>query len=281
MRGDHRGAGRHRLERHEAVRLVQRRDHDATRPVQQAAKLVTGDEAGEVDEVADALHIDLQLQLGQVGAPPGDDAVDPRHPVAEAGDGPGEDLETLLVGDAAPGDDEDLTRRRFVTGRPSFDAHPVGHTCDPVGRQLETVDHLLGHEVRQADDARRPVRQPGLDRVDRRRIAGRHLTAVPTPFGAVEGDHQRCPAEIGERVGRPRHVPVVGMDHVGPPPVEQAEQLHEVMVGRGRLGDGVVGGQPGQLGRGPQHTHALDGLVGRRAPGPGGEDGDLVPGPGK
>ena len=47
------------------------------------AQLVVGQEAGQVDDVADALQVDLRLQLGQVAAAAGDDAADPGHAVAQ------------------------------------------------------------------------------------------------------------------------------------------------------------------------------------------------------
>ena len=57
--------------------------------VDEVAQLVVGQEAGEVDEVADALEVDLRLQLGQVAAAAADDALDARARGSAAGASPG------------------------------------------------------------------------------------------------------------------------------------------------------------------------------------------------
>ena len=104
--------------------------------MQQAAQLVVGHEAGEVDDVADAFHVDLRLQLGEVAAASGDHAAEAGQPVAQVADGPGEHLEALLVLDPTPRDDERLSvARRGGRGRlplPGVDA--VGHQVDLLRR---------------------------------------------------------------------------------------------------------------------------------------------------
>ena len=107
------------------------------------AQLVVGHEPGEVDDVADALDVDLRLQLGEVAAAPGDHAADVRAPVAQVADRPGQDLEALLVLDPAPGDDERLALpfgEAIAGGAASGRVDAVGHQVDLLRRQLEAVD---------------------------------------------------------------------------------------------------------------------------------------------
>ena len=103
---DGRRAGRHALERDDPERFVQRRDHDAAGALQQALQLVVRHETGELNEVADALHVDLGLELGEVAAAAGDHATDAREAVPQVTDRSGQHLEALLVLDASPGDDQ-------------------------------------------------------------------------------------------------------------------------------------------------------------------------------
>ena len=110
--------------------------------------------------------------------------------------------------------------------------------------------------------------QPRLDGVDRARLAGRHPAAVAAPLGGVERGDERGAVQRRQRVGGPRHLPVVGVDDVGHPVVEAGRELHEVVVGRRDAGDELVVGQPRQVGARPQHAHAAVADVGA-APGVG------------
>ena len=105
-RHDGRRTGGHAFESDDTERFVERRDDDAAGAFQQGAQLVIGHEPGEVNDVADALHVDLRLQLGQVTTPAGDHTTDVGDAVAEVADRPGEYLESLLVLDPAPRHDQ-------------------------------------------------------------------------------------------------------------------------------------------------------------------------------
>ena len=78
-RRDQRRAAGQGLQGDDPERLVERGDDDAAGAVDEVAQLDVGDEADESDDVADSLDVDLGLQLGQVAAPPGDDALDVGH----------------------------------------------------------------------------------------------------------------------------------------------------------------------------------------------------------
>ena len=103
---DGRRAGGHALERDDAERFVERWDDDAAGAFQQGAELVVGHEPGELDDVADALHVDLRLQFGQVATPAGYHTADVGDAVTDVADRPGENLESLLVLDSTPRHDQ-------------------------------------------------------------------------------------------------------------------------------------------------------------------------------
>ena len=66
----------------------------------------TADVNGQITSKAETLDVDLGLQLGQVAAAAGDDALNVGDAVAQQADRPGQCLEALLVLDAPPGDDQ-------------------------------------------------------------------------------------------------------------------------------------------------------------------------------
>ena len=137
---DGRRAGGHALEGDDAERLVERGDDHAAGPVQDGAQVVVGDEAGQVDDVGDALDVDLGLQLGQVAAPAGDDAAHVGHPAAQLGDGPDQHLEALLVLHPAPRHHQRLALGRVLGGqRPQRRIDAVGHQVHLLDGQLEAV----------------------------------------------------------------------------------------------------------------------------------------------
>ena len=137
---DERRPAGERLEGDDPERLVERRDDDASGAVDGVAQLVVGEEAGEVDEVADALEVDLRLQLREVAAAPADDALDPRHPGPQQAHRPGEHLEALLVLDPAPREHERRPPARRLARRPPRRVDAVGDQVGALGGELEAVD---------------------------------------------------------------------------------------------------------------------------------------------
>ena len=130
------------LQGDDAERLVQRGDHDAAGAVDRVAELHVGEEADEPDDVADALDVDLRLELGEVAAAAGDDALDVGHAGAQRAHRPGEDLEPLLVLDAAPREHERPAAVGMLAGRPPRRIDAVGHVVHPLRGDLEPGDHL-------------------------------------------------------------------------------------------------------------------------------------------
>ena len=219
--GDHeRCAAGERLEGDDPERLVQRRDDDAAGAVDRVAQPVVGEEAGEVDEIADALEVDLRLQLGEVAAAAADDALDARHPCPQQPHRPGEDLEALLVLDPAPREHERRAPSRRLAGRPPRRVDAVGDQVGALGGQLEAADHLADEELRAGEHLGGVVGEPRLDGVDRARLAGRHPAAVLAALGGVEGGDELGGVQRRQRVGGPGDVPVVGVDDVGAPVAE-------------------------------------------------------------
>ena len=230
--------------------------------VQQPPQLVVGHEPGEVHDVADALHVDLRLQLGEVGAAAGDHAADVGHAVAQVADRPGQHLEALLVLDAAPRDDQRLALVA-ATAAPAA-AHwpvstPLGTRCTFSERQLEAVDDLADHEPRAGDDLVRLVREPPLDGVDRgrRALAARSRRGGPARW---RGSWRPAARPTASSACRPTQATSQSWAWTtcGRQSPSRAASCVELVVGRRHPGDEVVVGQPRQVGVGPQHAHALD-----------------------
>ena len=165
-------------------------------------------------DVAHTLDVDLRLEFGQVAAPAGDDALDVGHARAHRAHRPGEDLEPLLVLDAAPREHERPPAVGMLARRPPRRIDAVGHLVHPFRGDLEPGDHLAGHERRRRDDVARRVGDPRLDGVDRARVALRDAAAVAatrwcgtSSRAARRGSRRACwrpsrPASRGR--GRPR-----------------------------------------------------------------------------
>ncbi len=102
------------LERHDAERLVERGNHDAAGPVDERPQLVVAEEAGEVDQVADALDVDLGLQFGEVAASAGDHTRHVRDPGPKRASSP------------VPGPGTPSRTGRVPTRRSAAPARPVG-----------------------------------------------------------------------------------------------------------------------------------------------------------
>ena len=229
--------------------------------------LTSGTKPIEADDVADPLDVDLGLQLGQVAAPPGDDALDVGHSRPQRAHRPGEDLEALLVLHPPPREHQRRPRLRPLAGRPPRRVDAVGHAMDPLGGQLEPAEHLAGHEHRRGDDLVGSVGEPRLDGVDRARLTRRDAAAVLAPQRRVERRHERHVVQRGDRRRRPGALPVVGVDDVGLPVAELGGEADEVVVRRRRAGDEVVVGDPRQLGgrHAATRTPAIVGLAGPRS----------------
>ena len=242
---------------------------------------VVGQEAGDGDQVGDARHVDLRLQLGEVAAAAADHALDAGDPRAQQPHRRRQDLEALLVLHAAPRDHERWTPPGHLAGRPPRRVDAVGDQVRALGRELEAVDDLADHEPRVGEDGTGAVGEPGLDGVHRARLARRDAPAVLAALGRVERGDERGVVQRRQRVGGPRHLPVVGVDDVRRPPGETGRQLDEVVVRRGDAGDEVVVGQPRQVGAGAQHAHAADDTVGGRPRVAQREQGDVVAGGGQ
>ena len=267
---------RERLERHDAERLVQRRNGDTARPVHEVAKVVVAQEAGQVNEIADALDVDLGLELGEVAPAPADDALDARDARSQPRHCRRQQLEALLVLDAPPGDHQRLTLGRILAARPPRRVDAVRHAVGLLRGQLEADQHLIGHEAGAGNHGVGPVGQPGLHRVHGGGHARWHPAPVATTLGRVERGDQPDAVQRGERVGGPGNLPIVGVDDIGPPVGQLAGELHDVMVGRCRLGHEILVGQPRQIGAGATDGDAtIDGDRRRLRVGQG-EDHDLV-----
>ena len=238
----------------------------------------SGRKPGQVDEVADALEVDLRLQLGEVAAAAADDALDARHPRPQQPHRPGEDLEALLVLDPAPREHERRPAARRLARRPPVGSMPLGiRWVRSAGSSNPPID-LADDELRAGEHLGGVVGEPRLDGVDRARLAGRHPAAVLAALGGVERGDELGAVQRRQRVGGPGDLPVVGVDDVGAPVAEPGGELHEVVVGRGDPGDELVVGQPRQIGAGPQHADGADGAVGRGARVGQGEQHDVVAG---
>ena len=244
----------------------------------------SGTKPGELHDVADALDVDLHLQFRQVRATAGDDAADARarggaaapigaastwkpfsyctRPHASTSGSRG------LIGAGRRWRPHRRCRRRSGT-RWTF--------SDGSSKPSITSSH---HEPRAGDHLAGLVREPPLDGVDRRRLPLRHVPAVAAPLGGVDGGDERHVPQRLQRVAGPGDEPVVGVDDVGPPVAEPRGQLGELVVGRGHAGDDVVVGEPGQVGAGPEHAHAVDDRVVAARRGGAAEHDDLVAGPG-
>ena len=271
-----------RLQGDDAERLVERGDGHAPCPVDHVAQAVVGEEAGQVDEVADALEVDLRLQLGQVAAAPADDALDARHPRAQQAHRPGQHLEPLLVLHPAPREHERRPAAGELARRPPRRVDAVGDQVGAFGRELEPVDDLADHELGVGQHLGGVVGQPRLDGVDRARLAGRDAAAVAPALGRVERGDEAGAEQRRQRVGGPGDLPVVAVHDVGgPAALEAGDELDQVVVGGGDAGDEVVVGQPRQVGARPQHAHAVDRAVGRCAGVRQREQDDVVAGPGE
>ena len=131
--------------------------------------------------------------------------------------GPGEDLEALLVLDAAPREHQRLAGAGRLARRPPRRVDAVGDEVGALRRELEAADDLADHEPGVGQHLVGAVGEPRLDGVDRARLAGGHPSAVVAAAGAMERGDQRGIEQRGERVGGPGHLPVVGVDDVGPP----------------------------------------------------------------
>ena len=152
---DERRAAGEGLEGDDAERLVQRRDDDDTGAVDEVAEPVVGQEAGQVDEVADALEVDLRLQLRQVAAAAADDALDAGDTRPQQAHRRGEDLEALLVLHPAPREHERGAAARHLARRPPRRVDAVGDEVGALDRQLEAVDDLADHEAGAGQDGGR------------------------------------------------------------------------------------------------------------------------------
>ena len=166
---------------------------DHAGPVGERPQRRVGDVSGEVDDVADTLHVDLRLEVGQVAAASGDHAADVRAPCrgpgASTGPAPGSPSRTARCPTTTRAARARLQDRSGGCQYVRVDA--VGDALHVVGVEFETGDELFDHEPSRRDEAIGLERQPPLDRVDVGRIAERQLTAVAHAFGAVHGEHER------------------------------------------------------------------------------------------
>ena len=108
-------------------------------------------------------------------------------------------------------------RRRLpeMSDEQLVDVDAVGDHVDLVPRELKRVDDLAPHELRAADDPGRLVREPPLDAVDGGRLAGTDVPTAASPFGGVDGGHERhLTARTGFALPRKR-VATVGVNGFG------------------------------------------------------------------
>jgi hypothetical protein len=219
---DARAARRHRLERHEAEGLVDRRHHaQVGDPVERVQDVV----AGPADECA-VLH---QAELPRLGAQlrlrhprARHDEADGAHPVDEHAQRVERQVKALLVHQPSDQQDELLVRR----GEPCPQAGEVGDRLqvvriDPVRdhgdarrRDPERVCGVLPHVGRARDDPVGRADHPPLHRVDVRLGVLLDPAAVPAVLRRVDRhDPRHLQAPRDAPPGR-RHQPVVRVDEV-------------------------------------------------------------------
>ena len=255
--GCHRGSPRrHGLECHDAKGLIQRGNRDTSGGGEKVTQLVIVDEPCEMYEVPEAFDIELDLEIRQVRASPGDDTADIRDPLPKAADGRGENLEALFVLDSPPGEHHRFPRPGAIRS-PEFGIDPVGNEMDLLGWQFEAADDFAGHERRAADDFAGLIGEPPFDAVDHCGRARRHMASVPATFGGVDRGHEGNVEQVRQDVPRPCDQPVMGMDHLGAPRAQTGGELHQMMVRRGHLGDEVLRWDPGQIGAGSQDADSV------------------------
>ena len=263
---DERRAAGERLEGDDAERLVQRRDDDAAGAVDGVAQPVVGQEAGEVDEVADALEVDLRLQLGEVAAAPADDALDARAPAARSRRiARARTWKPFSYWTRPHVNTSGVAPARRLARRPPRRVDAVGDQVGALGGQLEAADDLADHEPGVGDDLGRR-RGPATTR---RRgscsagpaARGRRGWPRSVPWNVATAGRRTASASVSAAQATCQSWAWT-MSGVQSP--RRVDELHEVVVGRGDPGDELVVGQPRQVGAGPQHPHAADTTVRRR-----------------
>jgi hypothetical protein len=167
---DARAAARHRLERDEAERLVQRR-HDAEvgDPVQRVQEVVA-DPAEERAVRVEAEPPRLRLELRAVRPRAGDEEPHAPDPPDHAGQRVERDLEALLVHEPAGEQHEPLVGRRMLRAQRGEVADraqvarvdAVRHDRHGVLGEAEDVGDVAAHVVAADDDAVRPACHPRL-----------------------------------------------------------------------------------------------------------------------
>ena len=85
-----------------------------------------------------------------------------------------------------------------------------------ITRLGDVVDlgYVAAHVLRAGDHRIRAAHHPPFGGVDGRLRAPAHPALVAPIFGGVHGDHPRKTGASGQRLGRLRHQPVVGVDEV-------------------------------------------------------------------
>ena len=186
------------------------------------AQLVVGHEPGEVDDVGDALDVDLGLQLGQVAAASGDHAADAGHPVAQRGDrrgrGPGSPSRT------APGP----TRRRaaravgafFAGGAHSAGSTPFGTRCtfSSGSSKPSTTSRTMNREQAMTSRAWY-VSHHSIALIAAGMPGGTWPPWRPRSVAWIVATSGTVPQRL-QRVAGPGDQPVVGVHDVGPPVAE-------------------------------------------------------------
>ena len=212
--------GRDRLERHDAERLVERRDHRAGRFVQQPHELLVAHEPGELHRLARTPSPRATPRSSSEYVPRptiaqrrfGRRAEQPRHRADQR-------LEALLVLEATPRDEQ----RRVAAGagdasaREASRVDAVRHHHDLVAGELERAHDLLDHEARAADHALGLVGEPPLGGVDRLGSRAREVTLMAPELGRVHRRDERRLVGLAQGVARPRAEPVVRVHDVGLP----------------------------------------------------------------
>jgi len=133
---------------------------------------------------------------------------------------------------------------RGVRREPCVGVEAVRHDVEVRCRHVEHPSHLVVHEGRAGDDARRLVHEPALDGMHHAvQWIGQPPSMAPG-FGRVDRGNDRLLGEPGDRDGALRHQPVVGVDHVRTPSAHERQRgANQRVLERLRPGQQALGGE--------------------------------------
>src|SRR5579883_2896686 len=219
LRDHHRRSRGHRLEGHDAERLVKAwEDSHIGNPKEAVANTIRY-VAGEIASVANAQIISALPNGIQVASRPGYDQLGPRTRGKDARHRLDQEVNTLLVNDPSHIEDHlfirggvapaEVTKILTIQGVKAPGVHPVRDHVDLIGWGLESPLDLRRHEAGAADHPPGLVAQPPLHVVDRTRHLTVHMPAATAVLGRVDRRQKRGPIGVLEADCRRGYQPVV------------------------------------------------------------------------